>query len=70
MVAIPQYDRKIFLATTKAGKSINAWMEEVLADTADHSIHACQCMNTVTAVRVAIPNGTETVPLCILLADL
>ena len=30
----PEQHRQIFLAATKAGKSINAWMEEVLADAA------------------------------------
>ncbi len=28
----PEQHRQIFLAATKAGKSINAWMEEVLSD--------------------------------------
>lgn len=36
----PEHHRKIFLAATKSGKSINSWMEEVLADAADHAIHA------------------------------
>lgn len=36
----PEHHRRIFLAATKAGKSINAWMEEVLVDAADHAIHA------------------------------
>jgi len=27
----PDIHRKIYLAATKAGKSINAWMDEVLA---------------------------------------
>lgn len=28
----PELHRKIFLAATKAGKSINSWMEEVIED--------------------------------------
>jgi len=35
----PEYHRQIFIAATKAGKSINAWMEEVLADAATRGIH-------------------------------
>lgn len=31
--------RQIFLAATKAGKSINAWMEEVLADAANRAFN-------------------------------
>ena len=36
----PEHHRKIFIAATKAGKSINSWMEDVLADAADNAIHA------------------------------
>jgi predicted HicB family RNase H-like nuclease len=36
----PERHRKIFIAATKAGKSINAWMDEVLAKEADHALHA------------------------------
>lgn len=33
----PECHRQIFLAATKAGKSINAWMEEILADAANRA---------------------------------
>lgn len=36
----PEHHRKIFIAATKAGKSINAWMDEVLTEAADQTIHA------------------------------
>lgn len=31
----PEHHRKIFIAASKAGKSINAWMDEVLSIAAD-----------------------------------
>ncbi|MGB3205770.1 MAG: type II toxin-antitoxin system HicB family antitoxin [Crinalium sp.] len=34
----PEHHRKIFLAAKKSGKSINAWMDKVLADAAEHTI--------------------------------
>lgn len=36
----PEHHRKIFIAAKKAGKSINAWMDEVLAVAADKAINA------------------------------
>lgn len=36
----PERHRQLFLAATKAGKSINAWMDEVLAKAADELINA------------------------------
>jgi predicted HicB family RNase H-like nuclease len=36
----PEHHRKIFIAATKAGKSINAWMDEVLTKAADQTIRA------------------------------
>ena len=36
----PERHRKIFIAATKADKSINAWMDEVLAKEAEHALHA------------------------------
>lgn len=36
----PERHRKLFLAATKAGKSINAWMDDVLAQAADELINA------------------------------
>ncbi|MEI6380229.1 MAG: type II toxin-antitoxin system HicB family antitoxin [Cyanobacteriota bacterium ELA615] len=36
----PENHRKIFLAATKAGKSINAWMEEVLSMASTKSLHS------------------------------
>ncbi len=33
----PEHHRKIFLAATQAGKSINAWMDEVLIKAAEQS---------------------------------
>lgn len=36
----PEHHRKIFIAATIAGKSINAWMDEVLTEAADQTIHA------------------------------
>ncbi|MUG98710.1 toxin-antitoxin system HicB family antitoxin [Scytonema sp. UIC 10036] len=35
----PERHRKIFLAASKAGKSINAWMDEVLSSAADKVIN-------------------------------
>jgi predicted HicB family RNase H-like nuclease len=35
----PEHHRKIFLAASKAGKSINAWMDEVLSSAADKAIN-------------------------------
>lgn len=36
----PEQHRKIFLAATKAGKSINAWMDDVLGREADRMMQA------------------------------
>lgn len=36
----PETHRKIFIAAKKAGKSINAWMDEVLSEMADKAIEA------------------------------
>lgn len=36
----PETHRKIFIAAKKAGKSINAWMDEVLSEMADKTINA------------------------------
>lgn len=36
----PERHRKIFLAATKAHKSINAWMDEVLVDAAEKTLSA------------------------------
>lgn len=36
----PERHRKIFIAATKADKSINAWMDEVLAKEVEHALHA------------------------------
>jgi predicted HicB family RNase H-like nuclease len=36
----PDRHRQLFLAATKSGKSINAWMDEVLAKAADELINA------------------------------
>ena len=36
----PEHHRKIFIAATKAGKSINAWMDEVLTKAADQTTRA------------------------------
>jgi predicted HicB family RNase H-like nuclease len=35
----PEHHRKIFIAASKAGKSINAWMDEVLSIDADNAIN-------------------------------
>lgn len=35
----PEHHRKIFIAASKAGKSINAWMDEVLSIAADKAIN-------------------------------
>jgi predicted HicB family RNase H-like nuclease len=35
----PEHHRKIFIAASKAGKSINAWMDEVLSIAADNTIN-------------------------------
>jgi predicted HicB family RNase H-like nuclease len=35
----PENHRKIFLAASKAGKSINAWMDEVISSAADKVIN-------------------------------
>ncbi len=35
----PEHHRKIFIAAKKAGKSINAWMDEVLTVAADKAIN-------------------------------
>jgi len=35
----PEHHRKIFIAAKKAGKSINAWMDETLAEAADRIMH-------------------------------
>jgi predicted HicB family RNase H-like nuclease len=34
-----KHHRKIFIAASKAGKSINAWMDEVLSIAADNAIN-------------------------------
>jgi len=34
----PEHHRKIYLAATQAGKSINAWMDEVLVDAAQRTL--------------------------------
>lgn len=36
----PDHHRKIFIAAQKAGKSINAWMDETLTQAADQAIRA------------------------------
>ncbi len=36
----PEHHRKIFIAASKAGKSINAWMDEVLSIAADNMINS------------------------------
>ena len=36
----PENHRKIFIAAKKSGKSINAWMDEVLANAAEKFINA------------------------------
>jgi predicted HicB family RNase H-like nuclease len=36
----PEHHRKLFLAATKVGKSVNAWMDEVLTKAADDLINA------------------------------
>ncbi|HAA28216.1 MAG TPA: toxin-antitoxin system HicB family antitoxin [Cyanobacteria bacterium UBA8553] len=36
----PEQHRKIFIAAKKAGKSINAWMDEILTRAADKAINA------------------------------
>jgi len=36
----PERHRKLFIAATKAGKSINAWMDETLEKAADEVINA------------------------------
>jgi predicted HicB family RNase H-like nuclease len=36
----PENHHKIFIAATKAGKSINAWMDDVLSKAAEKAIHA------------------------------
>jgi len=36
----PEAHRKIFIAATKAGKSINSWMDEVLTRAADEGVCA------------------------------
>lgn len=36
----PDNHRKIFIAARKTGKSINAWMDEVLAEAAERTIQA------------------------------
>jgi predicted HicB family RNase H-like nuclease len=36
----PERHRQLFLAATKSGKSINAWMDEVLSKAADEMISA------------------------------
>jgi predicted HicB family RNase H-like nuclease len=35
----PEHHRKVFIAATKADKSINAWMDEVLVKAADEVIN-------------------------------
>ncbi|WP_218963847.1 type II toxin-antitoxin system HicB family antitoxin [Nostoc linckia] len=35
----PEHHRKIFIAAKKAGKSINAWMDEILTSAADKVIN-------------------------------
>jgi predicted HicB family RNase H-like nuclease len=35
----PDHHRKLFIAATKAGKSINAWMDEVLINAAEDLIN-------------------------------
>lgn len=35
----PERHRQIFIASKKAGKSINAWMDEVLAKAAEQILH-------------------------------
>jgi predicted HicB family RNase H-like nuclease len=37
----PEHHRKVSIAATKAGKSINAWMDQVLAQAADEVINSC-----------------------------
>ena len=36
----PEHHRKIFIAAKKSGKSINAWMDEILTNAADKAINA------------------------------
>lgn len=36
----PEHHRKLFIAATKVGKSINAWMDEVLIKAADELINS------------------------------
>jgi predicted HicB family RNase H-like nuclease len=36
----PEHHRKLFLAATKVGKSVNAWMDEVLIEAAEHLINS------------------------------
>lgn len=36
----PEHHRQIFIAAKKSGKSINAWMDEILLTAAERVIHA------------------------------
>jgi predicted HicB family RNase H-like nuclease len=36
----PERHRRLYIAAKKAGKSINAWMDEVLAEATERTIHA------------------------------
>ncbi|OKH12338.1 type II toxin-antitoxin system HicB family antitoxin [[Limnothrix rosea] IAM M-220] len=38
----PETHRQIYLAATKAGKSINAWMDEVLAEKSSQELHRAE----------------------------
>lgn len=50
--------RKIFIAAKKAGKSINAWMDEVLQDAADKFINAKR-KPTADSTEEKPPGGTS-----------
>ena len=36
----PEHHRKLFIAATRVGKSVNAWMDEVLIEAADNLLNS------------------------------
>ncbi|GAB4280189.1 MAG: hypothetical protein Fur0025_07970 [Oscillatoriaceae cyanobacterium] len=54
--------RKIFIAAKKAGKSINAWMDEVLREAADKSINTKQKPTADSTEEKPTADSTEEKP--------
>jgi predicted HicB family RNase H-like nuclease len=52
----PERHRRIFVAASHQGKSVNAWIDEVLAEAADHAMHKRNPVIVTEADQLALSN--------------